>query len=184
MSNAAITPQFKRILKEEYASGKHRSSGDALSAAWGRYKSEFPKGPQFHEKSPEQKRRYAERRSFENPEMRPRIQVSKRKRRGKLRKRSPLKGYKINRRRRSKINGNPIAIYNRPRRRSLFGGSSPGKGVSLPAKNIEIRYQRNGGKYNGQWFKHPFKGSVSMIGLSNGSILIKSNSAKRLWGSV
>lgn len=178
MSNAAATPQFKRILKEEYASGKHRTSGATLSAAWKRYHDEFPSGPQFHEKSPEQKRRYAERRSFENPrrkksrEMRPRIRVSKRRRIGKLRKRSPLKGYKINRRRQAKVSRNPIAIYN------------PSSGTKLPATSIEIRYRRTGGSFNGEWFAHRFKGSVSMIGLPNGSVLIKSNSGKKLWGQV
>lgn len=103
-----------------------------------------------------------------NPEMRPRIQVSRKSRRGKLRLRSPLKGYRIN-----------------PRsRRSILSGIPPGKAKPLPMKNVEIRYQRAYGEYTGEWFRHTFKDSVEIIGLPDGSILIRSKSGKKLWGTV
>jgi hypothetical protein len=173
MNNAASTPEFKRILKAVYHSGKVKTSGEALSEAWRVYRKQYPEGAQYHERSgPEQRKRATIKATFRNPrEMRPRIKVSKRKRRGKLGARSPLKGYKINRQRRSKIPKNPIAIYN------------PRSGTKLPASNIEIRYRRVGGEYNGQWFRHPYK-SASLVGLPDGNVLIKSNSGKRLWGSV
>jgi hypothetical protein len=95
-----------------------------------------------------------------NPEMRPRVQVSKKSHRGKLRPHSPLKGYRIN-------------------PRSIVTGASV-----LPLKNVEIRYQRANGEYRGEWFRHPFKSSVEVLGLVDGSILIRSISGKKLWGEV
>jgi len=199
--NDAVTPEFRAILKNIYDTGSARTSGEALSRAWKVYRREYPMGaPQYHERSgSEQMKRSAIKSTFRNVrkkkaslgkydinhnprEMRPRIKVSKRKRIGKLRARSPLKGFKINRYRIKKrkislgkqnINRtNPIAVYN------------PRNGTKLPASQIEIRYKRLGGEYSGEWFKHAFKGSVSLIGLRNGDVLIKSNSGKRLWGSV
>jgi len=67
---------------------------------------------------------------------------------------------------------NPIAVYN------------PRHGVKLPATDIELRYIRTAGEWKGEPFKHPFKSSVSLIGLPDGNVLIKSNSGKRLWGKV
>jgi hypothetical protein len=67
---------------------------------------------------------------------------------------------------------NPIAVYN------------PRHGVKLPATDIELRYIRTAGEWKGEPFKHPFKSSVSLIGLPDGNVLLKSNSNKRLWGKV
>jgi Arc/MetJ-type ribon-helix-helix transcriptional regulator len=67
---------------------------------------------------------------------------------------------------------NPIAVYN------------PRHGVKLPATDVELRYIRTAGEWKGEPFKHPFKSSVSLIGLPDGNVLIKSNSGKRLWGKV
>lgn len=71
--------------------------------------------------------------------------------------------------RRSLKRKNPIAVFNP-------------KGTILPASDIEIRYKRTSGAYAGEWFKHPFKSPVKMIGLSDGSVLIKSESGEKLWG--
>lgn len=95
-----------------------------------------------------------------NPEMRPRIQVSKKSHRGKLRPKSPLKGYRIN-------------------PRSIVAGAA-----TLPMHNVEIRYQRSTGEYRSEWFKHPFHSTVEILGLQDGSILIRSKSGKKLWGTV
>jgi ribosomal protein L40E len=207
MSNAASTPEFTKILKSVYHSGQVRTSGEALSEAWKIYHFRYPSpsekiapGPQYHERSgPEQRKRMAIKATFRNPEMRPRIKVVKRRRRGKLGTKSPLKGFRINARKKKtkhicadcgapmsilsgpcKVCGskqivhkkNPIAIYN------------PKNGVKLPASKIEIRYRRVGGRYNGQWFRHEFKSSVALIGMSDGNILIKSISGRKLWGAV
>jgi hypothetical protein len=68
---------------------------------------------------------------------------------------------------------NPIAVYNPAR-----------GGKILPMHNVEIRYQRTAGDYKTEWFRHPFKSSVSIIGLPDGSIQIKSKSGKKLWGTA
>lgn len=57
-------------------------------------------------------------------------------------------------------------------------------GKILPMKNVEIRYQRADGQYVRQWFKHFFESSVTVYGLEDGSVLIKSKSGKKLWGTV
>jgi hypothetical protein len=81
---------------------------------------------------------------------------------------------------------NPIAIYN-PK---LHGGANfkdIGHGltvVQLPATQIDIRYRRTTGSHRGKSFRHIFKSSVSMFGLSNGWVILKSNSGKKLWGTV
>lgn len=69
------------------------------------------------------------------------------------------------------VKKNPIAVYNPPRKK-------------LPIANVEIRYQRAGGQYRGEWFKHPFRNSVDVFGLGDGSILIKSKNGVKLWGTV
>jgi len=76
--NAASTPEFKQILKDEYGSGRHKTSGEVLSAAWRIWKRDYGV-----ESSPEQKKRYAYRKSFENP-----------------------------RKKKAVVKKNPIAIYN------------------------------------------------------------------------
>lgn len=89
-----------------------------------------------------------------NPvEMRPRIKISKRKKRGKIGERSPLKGFKIN---------------------------APGK--LLPMSILEIRYQRTGGEYRRELFKHEFKSRPKVYGLPDGSLRIVSS--QKLWGTV
>jgi len=72
---------------------------------------------------------------------------------------------------------NPIVIYNPPR--FIVTGATP-----LPIKNVEVRYQRSAGEYHGEWFRHPFKSSVEVLGLTDGSILIRSKSGTKLWGTV
>lgn len=69
------------------------------------------------------------------------------------------------------VRKNPIAVYNPSR-------------TPLPLKNVTISYQRANGEYRNQWFKHAFKSSVFVFGLSDGSILIKSKGGKKLWGTV
>jgi hypothetical protein len=86
--------------------------------------------------------------------------------------RRSVKGFEIyeaNPRRRKR---NPVAVYN------------PKAGKKLPVSQVEIRYKRTDGRYNGKYFRHPFASSVSLYGLSDGSIKIKSNSGKKLWGTV
>jgi len=93
-------------------------------------------------------------------------------------------------RKRKRKRKNPIVVYNpalssRERKvsanpsRSIVTGATP-----LPIKNVEVRYQRSAGEYHGEWFRHPFKSSVEVIGLPDGSILIRSKSGKKLWGTV
>lgn len=66
---------------------------------------------------------------------------------------------------------NPIAIYNPPR------------GEPLPMAVTEIRYRRTDGEYRGEFFKHHFKARPTVVGLPDGSLLIKAK-GKRLWGTV
>ena len=68
---------------------------------------------------------------------------------------------------------NPIAVYN-PKRRL----------TKLPATQIEMRYKRTNGKYAGKFFKHSFKGGASLFGMPDGSLLLKSSSGRKLWGTV
>jgi len=65
---------------------------------------------------------------------------------------------------------NPIAVYNPP------------SGKPLPMSIIEIRYQRTGGEYKRDLFKHTFKHRPKVYGLPDGSILIKGSA--RLWGTA
>jgi hypothetical protein len=77
---------------------------------------------------------------------------------------------------------NPIAIYNHPSPR--LRATNPKKDVKLPASNIEIRYRRTSGSYSGKMFSHKFKSGASLFGMSDGSILLKSTSGKKLWGTA
>ena len=59
--NAASTPEFKKILREIYHSGQPRTSGEALEMAWAEYRQKHGGAVTV------QQRRYAQRKSFENP---------------------------------------------------------------------------------------------------------------------
>ncbi len=180
MANPASTPEFKLILKDEYDSGRHKTSGQALQAAWKEYRRQYGRGVMPPESGAYRSnaRRKKRRKSCKNcgglmsgdvclnclkqnpiavynpVEMRPRLRVSKRKHQAKLRPRSPLKGFRVN----------------IPR------------GQLLPMSIIEIRYQRTGGEYHRELFKHDFNARPKVYGLPDGSLLLKSN--KRLWGTV
>jgi hypothetical protein len=86
--------------------------------------------------------------------------------------RRSVKGFEIYEANPRKRKRNPVAVYN------------PKSGKKLPVSQVEIRYKRTDGRYNGKYFRHPFASSVSLYGLSDGSIKIKSNSGKKLWGTV
>jgi len=59
---------------------------------------------------------------------------------------------------------------------------NPPSGKPLPMSIIEIRYQRTGGEYKRDLFKHTFKHRPKVYGLPDGSILIKGSA--RLWGTA
>lgn len=109
------------------------------------------------------KHRRRRRRAKRNPiaiynpkEMRPRLDVSVRRKRARLRKRSPLKGFRIN--------PNP-----------------PGR--LIYAHVIEIRAEKGPDQIKaGRRFKHRFKrGSAEARALPNGDVLIRAKGGRRLW---
>jgi hypothetical protein len=62
-------PEFKKILREVYASGQPRDSGEALQMAWVEFRKKHHGGTVTV-----QQRRYAQRKSFENP--RPKLSLA------------------------------------------------------------------------------------------------------------
>ncbi len=169
MSNASTTPEFRKVLQGLYSAYPHWKSGDVLREAWKEYKERHGKlGPS----GTTQRKRYAMRKTAAG--MNPRKK--------KPRRSCPGCGGLISGKvcltclknpRRKKQRKNPIAVYN-PRVRL----------IKLPTSQVEIRYKRTGGEYAGKWFKHEFKSSIGIYGMSDGSVLLKSLSGKKLWGTV
>ncbi len=231
MSNAASTPEFKRILQDLYDSGRFHTSGDVLKEAWRVYRERHGQSGSV------QQRRYAMRKTLWNPTSRgtkrcivcgTKIGLIRDKRgrivcQAHLPKENPTK-FRHEKLRSSKnlhhirtvsVNShrvivgcpvsthgkgrcptavlaasilhpkserrNPIAVYNPSRSANIIYGQRVQK---LPAKNIEIRYQRVSGRYARKWFRHKFKSTAVLLGMSDGSILLKSIGGKRLWGTV
>lgn len=194
MSNAASTPEFRAILQSLYDSGQYRTSGEVLREAWAEYRRKYGDYPPSRIT-----RRFAAprgRTTYSSKNL-PRTKVRglssrKKKTRHKRQKTSKYgftyvkvsgKPYRIpltrkqwlasQKRRGWPTEINPIAVYN-PKARL----------TKLPASQIEIRYKRTGGKYAGKWFKHEFKSSIGIYGMSDGSVLLKSLSGKKLWGTA
>lgn len=163
-----------------------------------------------------------------NPvEMRPRIQVSKRRKRGKIGSRSPLKGFKINPRTSRGTLDQLVSYINKTLGTDFTIGRAYGglrieaKGGSqdvsprltpkemelwirafitcmdyycdktrknppsklLPMALLEMRYQRTGGEYRKELFKHEFKSPRPKVyGLADGSLWIVGHN--RLWGTT
>lgn len=91
--------------------------------------------------------------------------------RGELPRGTAIKWSRRVKRKRAK---NPIAVYN-PQIRVV---------KTFPAVNIEMRYKRHGGYYDGEKFRHPFKGDVKVQCLSDGSLRLVSLNGNKLWGTV
>jgi len=67
---------------------------------------------------------------------------------------------------------NPIAIYNPPKQKLLYGHAY------IPV----IRGIKTNGRYKGERYEHKFsKNEVSIYGNSDGSLMVKSNNNLRLW---
>lgn len=184
-------------------------SDEVLGEAWRRLRKE--KGvPEMTV----QQRRYAQRKSFENPKRRrkknPIAVYNPRKRKknpGRGRQHPGYKGAGIETERKDFAYKRYLVKWNHFQ--DLFYISKEGhhigsaktvaearkiideiafeknpQGVSLPMRSVEIRYLRSNGSHRGKWFSHKYGNTVTLIGLPNGNVLIKSNTGKKLWGSV
>lgn len=166
MSNAASTPEFKKILESLYSSGQYTSSGDVLREAWKEYKSRHG---QLGPSGSVQRKRYAMRKTAMG--MNPRQQIGSRRHKNPIAVYNPTKKRKKRKPRTHGLMARAMAPFRNPRL------------TKLPATNIEIRYQRTGGEYRGKWFKHTFKSTASLFGMPDGSLLLKS-SGRKLWGTI
>jgi hypothetical protein len=257
MSNAASTPEFRRILQDLYDSGKYRTSGEVLREAWNEYRRSYGlKTPSlrfapsrgrvtYSARNPRKKKPHkscptcdgqmsgdicltclktnpiailedrkgklykypVKRGQFKTPLELERVaslyhgqdlsfvrseNPGKRYRHASTPRQRRFMGAELRRKRAGKrtVTGmsekqlrefarkprrrkNPIAVYN-PRTRL----------TRLPASQVEIRYKRTGGQYAGKWFKHEFKSSIGIYGMSDGSVLLRSLSGKKLWGTA